>query len=119
MRRSWLFDSEALLRELARCRKLVINVPIPDLEATHFGLNRAVNALWDLEQTLLDGKPGQAEGENVGQDVPRVGKERQGVRGQPPGEFDRQHDACEGKRPLQGRSVIGHSLHEFILPSVP
>src|SRR5437016_4657153 len=48
----WLFDSEALLRELARCRKLVINVPIPDLEATHFGLNRAVNALWDLEQTL-------------------------------------------------------------------
>jgi hypothetical protein len=48
----WLFDSEALLRELARCRELVFNVPISDLQATHFGLNRAVNALWDLEQTL-------------------------------------------------------------------
>jgi len=39
-----------LLRELARCRELVLNVPISDLQATHFGINRAVNALWD--QTL-------------------------------------------------------------------
>jgi len=48
----WLFDSEALLRELGRCRELVLNVPISDLQATHFGSNRAVNALWDLEQTV-------------------------------------------------------------------
>ena len=26
----WLFDSEKLLRELARCRELVLNVPIND-----------------------------------------------------------------------------------------
>jgi len=46
----WLFDSEKLLRELARCRELVLNVPINDTQATHFALNIAINAIWDLEQ---------------------------------------------------------------------
>jgi len=48
----WLFDSEKLLRELARCRELVLNVPINDTQATHFALNIAINAIWDLEQQL-------------------------------------------------------------------
>jgi hypothetical protein len=43
----WLFDSEKLLRELARCRELVLNVPINDTQATHFGLNIAINAIWN------------------------------------------------------------------------
>jgi hypothetical protein len=48
----WLFDSEKLLRELAPCRELVLNVPINDTQATHFALNIAINAIWDLEQHL-------------------------------------------------------------------
>ena len=48
----WLFDTEKLLRELARCRELVLNVPIGDTQATHFGLNIAIDAIWNLEQHL-------------------------------------------------------------------
>src|SRR6476646_6656575 len=32
----WLFDSESLLRELDRCRELVLQIPIADHHATHF-----------------------------------------------------------------------------------
>lgn len=48
----WLFDSEKLLRELARCRELVLNVPINDTQATHFALNIAIDAIWNLEEHL-------------------------------------------------------------------
>jgi hypothetical protein len=48
----WLFDSEKLLRELARCRELVLNVPISDPQATHFPLNIAIDAIWNLEEQL-------------------------------------------------------------------
>ena len=33
----WLFDSEALLRELDRCREIVLQIPITNPNATHFG----------------------------------------------------------------------------------
>jgi hypothetical protein len=40
----WLFDSEALLRELDRCREIVLQIPITNPNATHFGIQLAVNA---------------------------------------------------------------------------
>src|SRR5437870_1573109 len=48
----WLFDSEALLRELDRCRELVLDIPISNPNATHFGINVAVTALWNLQDNL-------------------------------------------------------------------
>ena len=35
----WLFDSEALLRELDRCREIVLQIPITNSNATHFGIH--------------------------------------------------------------------------------
>jgi len=48
----WLFDSEALLRELDRCRELTLQIPIDNPQATHFGINNAVSALWNLSQHI-------------------------------------------------------------------
>jgi hypothetical protein len=48
----WLFDSEALLRELDRCRELVVQIPVSNPQATHFGINVALAALWNLQQHL-------------------------------------------------------------------
>ena len=47
----WLFDSEALLRELDRCRELVLNIPATT-QAVHFASNVAINAIWNLTQHL-------------------------------------------------------------------
>jgi hypothetical protein len=47
----WLFDSEKLLRELDRCRELVLLIPAPTHE-THFAINTAVDAIWNLSQNL-------------------------------------------------------------------
>src|SRR5438477_8377539 len=44
----WLFDSEALLRELDRCRELILQIPITNPNATHFGMHIAVQAIWTL-----------------------------------------------------------------------
>ena len=43
----WLFDSESLLRELDRCRELVLEISIAHPHQTHFDINIAVNALWN------------------------------------------------------------------------
>src|ERR1041385_6940974 len=48
----WLFDSEALLRELDRCRETVLQIPITNPTATHFGIQLAVNAIWNLTENL-------------------------------------------------------------------
>jgi hypothetical protein len=49
----WLFDSEALLRELDRCRETVLQIPTNgDCNATHFGIQLAVNAIWNLSENL-------------------------------------------------------------------
>ena len=48
----WLFNSESLLRELDRCRELVLQIPIADHHATHFAINVAIDALWNLRDTL-------------------------------------------------------------------
>jgi hypothetical protein len=48
----WLFDSEALLRELDRCRELVLQISIANPHQTHFDINTAVDALWNLRETL-------------------------------------------------------------------
>ena len=47
----WLFDSEKLLRELDRCREIVLLIPAPTHE-THFAINIAVNAIWNLRENL-------------------------------------------------------------------
>src|SRR5437879_2160788 len=47
----WLFDSEALLRELDRCRELVLQIPATT-HAVHFASNIAIDALWNLSQNL-------------------------------------------------------------------
>ena len=49
----WLFDSEALLRELDRCRELTNQIPTNgDCNATHFGIQIAVNAQWTLRENI-------------------------------------------------------------------
>ena len=47
----WLFDSEKLLRELDRCREIVLLIPAPTTE-THFAINIAIAAIWDLREHL-------------------------------------------------------------------
>src|SRR5262249_46166624 len=48
----WLFDSEKLLNELGRIAELVDHIPIADSHATHFAINRAAQAIYDLRETL-------------------------------------------------------------------
>jgi hypothetical protein len=48
----WLFDSEALLRELDRCRETVLQIPITNPNATHFGIQLALNAIYNLTENL-------------------------------------------------------------------
>src|SRR5436190_15741490 len=49
----WLFDSEALLRELDRCRELTLQIPTNgDCNATHFSIQIAVYAQWNLRENL-------------------------------------------------------------------
>src|ERR1700737_3294177 len=49
----WLFDSEKLLRELDRCREMMLNVPNNgDQHATHFALNIAIDTIWNLREQL-------------------------------------------------------------------
>jgi len=48
----WLFDSEALIRELDRCRETVLQIPITNANATHFGIQQAVYAIWNLRENL-------------------------------------------------------------------
>lgn len=50
----WLFNSESLLRELDRCRELVLEIPVSNPNATHMGINIAVYALWNLRDTLRE-----------------------------------------------------------------
>ena len=47
----WLFDSQALLRELDRCREMVLLIPTPT-HASYFAANIAINALWNLREQL-------------------------------------------------------------------
>jgi len=47
----WLFDSEALLRELDRCRELVLQIPATT-HAVHFAANIAIDAIWNLRENL-------------------------------------------------------------------
>jgi hypothetical protein len=47
----WLFDSEKLLREIDRCREMVLLIPAPTHE-THFAVNIAVSAIWNLREDL-------------------------------------------------------------------
>jgi hypothetical protein len=37
----WLFDSEALLRELDRCRETVLQIPITNSNATHISASNS------------------------------------------------------------------------------
>jgi hypothetical protein len=46
----WLFDTETLLRELDRCRELALQIPFSSPNATHFGINIVVDAIWNLSQ---------------------------------------------------------------------
>ena len=49
----WLFDGEALLRELNRIRELMLNIPVGrDVQANHFALTTAIDAIWNLSQHL-------------------------------------------------------------------
>jgi hypothetical protein len=49
----WLFESEALIRELDRCRELTNQIPTNgDSNATYFGIRIAVNAQWNLRENL-------------------------------------------------------------------
>src|SRR5262245_18994959 len=48
----WLFDSEKLLNELGRIAELVDHIPIADSHATHFAINRAPQAIYDLREHL-------------------------------------------------------------------
>ena len=47
----WLFDSEALLRELDRCRELVLQIPARTQDV-HFASNNAIGAIWNLREQI-------------------------------------------------------------------
>jgi hypothetical protein len=47
----WLFDSEKLLRELDRCREMVLLIPAFTHES-HFTINNAIDSLWNLRETV-------------------------------------------------------------------
>ena len=47
----WLFDSELLIRELDRCREMLLLIPAKDA-ATHFAIKIAVDANWNLRETI-------------------------------------------------------------------
>jgi hypothetical protein len=48
----WLFDSEKLLSELGRIAGLVDQIPIADSHATHFAINTAAQAIYELRGHL-------------------------------------------------------------------
>src|SRR5438067_2196521 len=60
----WMFDSETLLRELDRCRELVLQIPATT-HAAHFASNIAIDALWNLRYTLQFLLQLRAEGQNA------------------------------------------------------
>jgi hypothetical protein len=47
----WLFDTEALIRELDRCRELILAIPATT-QAVHFASNVAITALWNLREQI-------------------------------------------------------------------
>ena len=47
----WLFDTEALIRELDRCREMILLIPARDA-AAHAAINIAINANWNLRETI-------------------------------------------------------------------
>ena len=47
----WLFDTEALIRELDRCRELILAIPATT-HAVHFACNIAINANWNLREQI-------------------------------------------------------------------
>jgi hypothetical protein len=47
----WLFDTEALIRELDRCRELVLLIPARTNEV-HLASNTAIGALWSLREQI-------------------------------------------------------------------
>ncbi len=48
-----LFESEKLIRELDRCREMVLLIPNNgDVHATHFGVNNAISAIWNLREQI-------------------------------------------------------------------
>jgi hypothetical protein len=48
----WLLDLEVLLRQLERCRELIMQIPISTPSATHLGIQTALDANWDLQQRI-------------------------------------------------------------------
>ena len=72
----WLLDSEKLLRELDRCREMVLLIPTPSHE-TYFAANVAISALWNLREDLryilslhLQGQRAFAQRHNEKRDPP-------------------------------------------------
>jgi len=47
----WLFDTVALLRELDRCRELILLIPATT-HAVHFAANNALDCVWNLQQNV-------------------------------------------------------------------
>jgi hypothetical protein len=47
----WLFDTDALIRELDRCRELVLLIPARTNEV-HLASNTAIGALWTLREQI-------------------------------------------------------------------
>src|SRR5437762_13793156 len=47
----WLFDTETLLRELDRCREMILLIPATT-HAAHFASNIAIDAIWNLRENL-------------------------------------------------------------------
>jgi hypothetical protein len=72
----WLFDSEALIRELDRCRELVLQIPARTQDV-HFASNNAIGALCFSErrtttcQSTLDDRTTHAR---VSVLIPQAGK---------------------------------------------
>lgn len=48
----FLYNSESLLRDLDRCRELVNQISIRGGQHTHFDINTAVSAIWNLTEQI-------------------------------------------------------------------
>jgi hypothetical protein len=48
----WLLDTEKLIERLAKCRQLVMHIPISSLEQTQLGIRYALTEILNLEDHL-------------------------------------------------------------------
>ena len=68
----WLFNSEKLLRELDRCREMVLLIPTPTTEV-YAAANNAISAIWNLREDLRYLLSLHRDGQSLGEEKRKAG----------------------------------------------